>query len=138
MQPLTYVVLKAFEPEMRSQYEAFASKCHFDGHTYTLVSVELQPFKTPHKKWIAVMEVELDIVLDDGFKDHYSFKYAIGSDYTMGRYVVSVPMSQMQVFESYDTWGTALEQWLKTIYDSFTPGIVIAAPRDSLADTVTA
>ncbi len=126
MESLSYNVLKAFEPEMLAQYKAFASKYHYDAHTYKLVSVTLRPFKKPHSsKWIAILQLELDIELDEMdagdsvFKDHYSFKYGIGNDYGPGRYRPDVPLSQEQVFEAYETWGKALEQWLTTIHTFF-------------------
>lgn len=114
MSAITFEILKSFESEMQSQYEAHAAKRHYDLHTYTLKSVKLEPLTTGH--WIALLTVELDIRLDDGFKDHYVFKYSIGAKYQMGRHQPNVPLSQMQVFDAYDTWGEALAAWLRTVY----------------------
>ena len=111
---LSFEILKSFESEMQTQYAAHASKRHGDIHTYTLKSVTLEPLTTGN--WVALLTVELDVRLDDGFKDHYRFQYSIGSNYKMGRYEPNVPLSQTQVFDAYDTWGEALATWLRTVY----------------------
>ena len=114
MTAITFDILKTFESELQTQYAAHAGKKHYDLHTYTLKSVKLEPLSAD--PWVALITVELDIRLDDGFKDHYVFKYSIGAKYQMGRHEPNVPLSQMQVFDAYDTWGEALAAWLRTVY----------------------
>ena len=118
MASLTFEILRAAEPQLQEQLKEFATKNHYDAQTYTFKEASFRAAKTANKKWVAIVVIKLHSVYDfddDPFEDEYVFKYAIGSDGSLGRYDPDAPLSQEQVFKAYDTWGSALMAWTKSL-----------------------
>jgi hypothetical protein len=118
----SFPLLKAFERELNAQFAAFAADYHNDAHNYKVASVQLLPAHTKSPRWVAILELKLDIVYDfddDPFEDEYSFRYGIATDGSLGRYNPDAPPSQEQVFHAYRTWGRAITEWVNSILAFF-------------------
>ena len=106
---------QAFERDLRPICDAHASKEHYDGHDYKFKGVELKP----GKRYIAVVTIHLESIYADGFQDEYKFRYPIYRNGGIGRFQPHAPLSQQQVFDAYDTWGFAVQEWVNRVKAHF-------------------
>lgn len=118
MNALTIEKLQALARDLRPLCEAHASKQHFDGHNYKFKGVDVKLALRPSRSLVEVT-IHLESIYADGFKDKFSFVYDVHSNGVISRNEPRVPLSQQQVFDAYDTWGFAVQEWVNSVKAHF-------------------